>query len=190
LAELVEAPASPAGRDALRRLITRVALGEAELSADVSFAQVDGADGGGFADLAALELPVISVAARLRLRRREPELRIILGGAAAPAPTPDPLLVRAMVEARRRLAAYLDPARALTVSNIARREASTSAMSRGRCSSPSSPELSDRYLETGVAPVSVRMILPSLSMCTAITASWEPSGKPMTLCSTRMSSFS
>jgi hypothetical protein len=106
----------------MRRLVTGVALGAAELRAEVSFAQIDGADGGGFADLAALELPVFSVAAPLRLRRRGPELRIVLGGAAAPAPTPDPLLVRALVEARRRLAAYLDPDRALTVSDIARRE--------------------------------------------------------------------
>jgi hypothetical protein len=105
LAELLEAPASPAGRDALRRLIAGVALGETELRAEVSFAKVDGADGGGLTDLAALELPVFSVAARLRLRRRGPELRTVLGGAAAPAPTPDPLLVRTLVEARRRLAA-------------------------------------------------------------------------------------
>jgi site-specific DNA recombinase len=122
LAELLEAPASPAGRDALRRLITRVDLGETELRAEVSFAQIDGADGGGFANLAALELAYFSVAAPLRLRRRGPELRIVLGGAAAPAPTPDPLLVRTLVEARRRLAAYLDPARAPTISDIAHSE--------------------------------------------------------------------
>ncbi len=122
LAELLEAPASAAGRDALRRLITRVALSETELRAEVSFAEIGEADGDAFADLAASELPAFSVAAPLRLQRRGPELRIVLGGAAAPAPAPDPLLVRAIVEARRRLAAYLDPARALTISDIAHRE--------------------------------------------------------------------
>ena len=55
---------------------------------------------------------------------------------------------------------------------------------------PARPESTDSYLETGVAPVSVRMILPSLSMCTAITASRVPSGKSMTPCSTTMSPFS
>ena len=41
-----------------------------------------------------------------------------------------------------------------------------------------------------VAPVSVLMILPSCKMWTAITASVVPSGKSMTECSTRTSSFS
>ena len=122
LAGLLEAPASAAGRDALRRLIKRVDLSEIELRAEVSFKQLDQADGDGYADLPALELPPFSVAAPLRLRRRGPELRIVLGGAAAPAPTPDPVLVRTLVEARRRVAAYLDPARALSISGIARSE--------------------------------------------------------------------
>jgi hypothetical protein len=60
LAELLEAPASPAGRDALRRLIAGLEFGEHQLRAEVSFAQLDEAHGGGFADLAALELPVFS----------------------------------------------------------------------------------------------------------------------------------
>jgi hypothetical protein len=60
----------------------------------------------------------------------------------------------------------------------------------GLSQAPAPPESKDSYLEIGVAPVSVRMILPSLSMCTAITASRVPSGKSMTLCSTRMSPFS
>jgi hypothetical protein len=132
LAEQLEEPASAAGRDALGQLITRVALGEAELRAEVSFAQVDGAGAGGLADLAALAQPAFSVAAPLRLRRRGPELRLVLGGAAAPAPTPDPLLVRTLVEARRRVAAYLDPA--------------------ARCSSPSWPRIWSRLFSTAPSP--------------------------------------
>jgi len=122
LAELLGAAASAAGRGALRRLITRVELSETELRAEVSFAEIGETDCNGFADLAASELPAFSVAAPLQLQRRGAEMRIVLGGAAAPAPTPDPLLVRTLVEARRRLAAYLDPAGALTISDIARSE--------------------------------------------------------------------
>jgi hypothetical protein len=46
LAELLEAPASTAGRGTLRRLITGVALSEAEPRAEVSFAQLDQAEAG------------------------------------------------------------------------------------------------------------------------------------------------
>ena len=46
------------------------------------------------------------------------------------------------------------------------------------------------YFGTSVAPVSVLMILPSCKTWTAITASVVPSGKSMTECSTRISSFS
>ena len=121
LAAQLEAAASAAGRDILRRLVTRVVLSETTLKAEVSFAQLDWTEAG-FTGLAALGAPVFSVAAPLALQRRGPGLRIVLGGAAAPAPTPDALLVRTVVEARRRLAAYLDPAQALTISDIARRE--------------------------------------------------------------------
>ena len=46
----------------------------------------------------------------------------MLGGDAAPVPRPDPLQVRTLVEARSRGADYLDPARGLTVSDIAARD--------------------------------------------------------------------
>ncbi len=59
--------------------------------------------------------------APLRLRRRRPELRIVLQGAATPAPKPDPLLVRRLIEARTRVADYLDPGQGLSLSAIARR---------------------------------------------------------------------
>ena len=59
--------------------------------------------------------------APLRLQRRGPELRIVLRGAAAPAPKRDPLLVRTLIEARTRVADYLDPGQDSSISAIARR---------------------------------------------------------------------
>jgi hypothetical protein len=44
------------------------------------------------------------------------------GGAAAPARNPDPLLLRTLLEARSRVADYLNPDLRLTVSDIADRE--------------------------------------------------------------------
>ena len=154
LAELLEAPASAAGREVLRRLITGVALSETELRAEGSFTQLD-EQHTGFTDLAALGLAAFSVAAPLRLRRRGPELRIVLGGAAAPAPTPDPLLIRTLVEARRRLAAYLDPTRALTVSDMARREgADVADVSRSLQLAFLAPDLVEGILD-GTQPIAL-----------------------------------
>ncbi len=70
---------------------------------------------------ALLDFPPFLVVAPLRLRRRGPELRIVLQGAAAPVPKPDPLLLRRLIEARTRVADYLDPDQGLTLSAIARR---------------------------------------------------------------------
>ena len=67
-------------------------------------------------------LPPFAVTAPLQLQRRGPELRLVLQGAAAPAPRPDPLLVRTLIAARSRVADWLDPAQALSVSAIARRD--------------------------------------------------------------------
>ena len=88
----------------------------------------------------------------LRLRRRGPELRIVLGGAAAPAPTPDPLLVRTLIEARCRVAVYLDPARASPSATSRAARAPTSVTSRGRCSSPSWRRISSRLFSTAPSP--------------------------------------
>ena len=121
LADRLDAPGSATGRETLRRLVTRVGLSEAGLRAEARFPPpeetTDGATGPALAGL-----PPFAVTAPLQLQRRGPELRLVLQGAAAPAPRPDPLLVRTLIAARSRVSDWLDPAQALSVSAIARRD--------------------------------------------------------------------
>jgi hypothetical protein len=121
LADRLDAPGSAAGRETLRRLVTRVELSEAGLRAEARFpppdATTDAATGPAVAPL-----PPFAVTAPLQLQSRGPELRLVLQGAAAPLPRPDPLLLRTLIAARSRVADWLDPAQALSVSAIARRD--------------------------------------------------------------------
>ncbi len=122
MADRLDAPGSSSGRETLRRLIARVDLSETELRAEVRFGQAcEKQTGDGF-EAALAAVPAFAVAAPLRLQRRGAELRLVLGGDAAPVPRPDPLLVRTLVEARSRVADYLNPALGLTVSDIAARD--------------------------------------------------------------------
>ena len=121
LADRLEAPASAAGRETLRRLIARVELSRSELRATASFQRLKETRDAACIDAVLSEVPPFLVVAPLRLRRRGPELRLVLQGAAAPPPKPDPLLVRRLIEARTHVADYLDPGQGLSLSTIARR---------------------------------------------------------------------
>jgi site-specific DNA recombinase len=121
LAGRLDAPGSAAGRETLWRLVTRVELSETGLRAEARLPPPD-ATSDGVEGPAVAASPPFAVTAPLQLQRRGPELRLVLQGAAAPAPRPDPLLVRTLIAARSRLADWLDPAQALSVSAIARRD--------------------------------------------------------------------
>ena len=121
LADRLDAPASAAGREALRLLIARVELSRSELRATASFERLKETQDAASVDPVLSEVPPFLVVAPLRLQRRGPELRIVLQGAAAPPPKPDPLLVQRLIEARTRVADYLDPGQGLSLSAIARR---------------------------------------------------------------------
>jgi len=54
--------------------------------------------------------------------RRGAELRLVLQGAAAPVPKPDAQLIRTLIEARCRIADYLDPSLDLSLGELAGRD--------------------------------------------------------------------
>jgi site-specific DNA recombinase len=121
LADRLDAPASPASREALGLLIARVELSRSELRATASFERLKEMRDAQAVDPVLSEVPPFLVAAPLRLQRRGPELRIVLQGSAAPPPKPDPLLVQRLIEARAHVADYFDPGQGLSLSAIARR---------------------------------------------------------------------
>jgi site-specific DNA recombinase len=155
LADRLDAPASEAGRDAMRRLITRVELSRSELRATASFERLKQTPDAASVVPALLDFPPFPVVAPLRLQRRGPELRIVLQGPAAPPPKPDPLLVRRLIEARVRAADYLDPGQDLTVSAIARREGtSIGDVSRSLQLAFLTPDLVEAILD-GTQPIAL-----------------------------------
>ena len=155
LADRLDAPASPAGREAMRMLINRVELSRSELRAEVSLMGRDKIMDASSGDVCLVGFPPFMVVAPLRLRRRGPELRIVLQGAAAPRPKPNPLLLRTLIEARAWLADYLDSRQGLTVSAIARRAgANVGDVSRSLQLGFLAPDLLEAILD-GTQPVAL-----------------------------------
>lgn len=118
-ADQLDAPLTRGGIELLRALVLRAALSETELRAEISLAALatttpEGIDAGAFA-----MLPPVLIVAPMQVQRRGHALHVVLQGAAAPSPKPDQHLVRALIEARARVLAYLKPEHSLTVSELA-----------------------------------------------------------------------
>jgi DNA invertase Pin-like site-specific DNA recombinase len=123
IAAALDAPASRAARDLLHALADQVALGETELRATINLARLAKDVQADRPDAMLAELPGFDVVAPIRLVRRGVELRLVLQGAAATPRKPDPQLIQALIEARCRVADYLDPTRGIRLGDLAHRDA-------------------------------------------------------------------
>lgn len=101
---------SRSGRARLVEIVRRVDMTATMLTAEIELGS--GID---------TEMGVIRIAAPIAPVRRGAELKLVLKGAAAANMLPDPNLVACVLDARRRLKAYLEP-EGLTLSEIAAAE--------------------------------------------------------------------
>ena len=67
-------------------------------------------------------VPGFEVTAPIQLVRRGAELRIVLAGASMPSRTPDAQLMKTVIEARCRVADWIDHGGRLTIRDLARRD--------------------------------------------------------------------
>lgn len=118
LAVQLEDTARAESRLMLRHVVRRVTLTESELKAEVDLASiVEQTEKSG--DPGHLSF---TVAAPLRVDRRGGSVRLVLRGAAGEPPAPDPQLVKLVIAARRRLAAYIHPTDPKPLSELAASE--------------------------------------------------------------------
>jgi hypothetical protein len=155
IAAALDAPQSTGARDLLRDLVTHVDLGEAELCAAICFEGLVGEATEGQPDASLAAIPDLSVAAPIRLARRGAELRLVLQGASAPTPKPDPQLIQTIIEARCRVADYVDPSLDLSLGDLAGREdADLGDLSRSLQLAFLAPDIVERILD-GNQPVAL-----------------------------------
>ncbi len=155
IAAALDAPESAEARDLLRMIVCHVDLGEAELRATIGF---EGLASGRATDQDAAILagvPGFAVSAPIRLARRGVELRLVLQGAAAPSPMQDAQLIQAVIEARCRVADYLDPSLALGLGDLAGRDdVDRGDLSRSLQLAFLAPDIVERILD-GIQPVAL-----------------------------------
>lgn len=122
IAVAFDAPASVEARDLLRALVIGVDLRETELRATIGFDGLASDAPTDQPDAILAGVPACMVDAPIRLARRGAELRLVLQGAARPSPKPDAQLIQAVIEARCRVADYLDPTLDLGLGELAGRD--------------------------------------------------------------------
>ena len=148
IAAVLDAPSSKAARDLLRALVANVDLGEAELRATINFEALASHGAADPMDVALSNLSAFEVTAALRLARRGAELRIVLQGAAAQPHKPDAQLIQTLIEARCRVAAYLENSGRINVSDLARRDGiHLSDVSRSMQLAFLAPDIVERILD-------------------------------------------
>ncbi|HSF95487.1 MAG TPA: recombinase family protein [Thermohalobaculum sp.] len=155
IAAALDAPRSTGACELLRSLVTHVDLGETELCAGISFADLASDMATDPANALLAEARGITVTAPIRLARRGSELRLVLQGAAALAPKPDAQLIQAVIEARCRVADYVNPALDLSLGDLARCEnIDRGDLSRSLQLAFLAPDIVERILD-GDQPVSL-----------------------------------
>lgn len=130
IAEIIAVLDAPQSRHAvvlLRTIVRKVDLGETELCATIDFDGLDREPKAGYPDATLANtilagVPGFTVSAPIRLVRRGAELRLVLQGAGAPTPKPDAQLIRALIEARCRVADFIESCGRLNVSDLAKRD--------------------------------------------------------------------